>query len=164
VSERHKRAVVAGMKTIMGGQRSQKLMQEVIDATYDPSLPQATNANRLRILRNNIASAAQAKQEAAKYFTQYGTLAGFKGKIPDESDLTAGIDSPAPGAAPAGINAPPVPGATQLNVSPQGNARPMPSPQKLSILKANANNPEARQAFDEIFGAGAADHFLQGGQ
>lgn len=48
--------------------------------------------------------------------------------------------------------------------SPTGNARPIPSPDKLQILKRFANNPDARAAFDEIYGPGAADHFLQGGQ
>jgi hypothetical protein len=155
VMERHKRAVAASLKSILGARPAESVINQVIESTYDPSLPQETNANRLQILRDNLARSAKAKQGAAEYFTKNGTLTGYKGKVPDINDFLS--DNPA-------VNAPPVPGATRMNYSPSGNARPMPSDQKLAILKANANNPEARKAFDEIFGAGAADHFLQGGQ
>lgn len=73
-----------------------------------------------------------------------------------------------PDAAPSGaetpINAPSVQGASQLNYSPSGNARPIPAPDKIALLKQYANNPDARAAFDSIYGAGAADHFLAGGR
>jgi hypothetical protein len=57
---------------------------------------------------------------------------------------------------------PAVPGATQISVGP--NARPIPSPDKITLLRQYAKNPEAIKAFDELYGAGAAAHFLSGGQ
>jgi hypothetical protein len=60
------------------------------------------------------------------------------------------------------LNAPPVPGATRMNTGP--GARPVPTQDKVQLLRQYANNPEARAAFDEIYGAGAADHFLTGGR
>lgn len=45
-----------------------------------------------------------------------------------------------------------------------GGGRPMPTPQHMQALQQYANEPEARAAFDETYGAGAADHFLSGGR
>lgn len=48
--------------------------------------------------------------------------------------------------------------------APTSGGRPMPTQIQLQLLAQHANNPEAIAAFDENFGAGAADHFLQGGR
>lgn len=45
-----------------------------------------------------------------------------------------------------------------------GQRRPVPAQDKVQLLRQYANDPEAIKAFDEIYGAGAADHFLQGGR
>lgn len=39
-----------------------------------------------------------------------------------------------------------------------------PAPDKIELLKQHANNPEARKAFDEIYGEGAAEFYLTRGR
>lgn len=160
VAERHKRAVTASMRQILGSQRAEKLIDEVVGATYDPSLPQEVNANRLGVLIKNLKTAAAAKDRAAQYFSKNGTLKGYQGVVPEN----IGDVVNAPTAAMPASAAPPVPGANQMNVSATGNARPIPTYDTLQNLKAHAADPQAKQAFDKYYGAGAADHFLAGGQ
>ncbi len=90
------------------------------------------------------------------------------GPIAEQNGLGAAQDfNIEPLAAPGSTNVPKG-GAVQAGTIPGAvegpNARPIPTPDKLQILRQYANNPEAIKAFDEIYGAGAADHFLQGGR
>ena len=88
---------------------------------------------------------------------QLEKLRGLTPTPPSNPATTTSV--PMSGAPQQPIQAGSVPGAV---VGP--NARPIPAPDKLQILRQYANNPDARAAFDEIYGAGAADHFLQGGR
>lgn len=62
----------------------------------------------------------------------------------------------------AALSVPPVPGAANGPVvQGPGAAPPTPPARALNALKAYANNPDARAAFDEIYGPGAAEFYLQ---
>ncbi len=56
------------------------------------------------------------------------------------------------------------PGGTVDVYNSGGGARPVPSQQQIQMLRQYANDPEARQTFEEFYGAGSADWFLQGGR
>lgn len=59
------------------------------------------------------------------------------------------------------INVPEVPGATNGPVlQGPGAAPPKPPVKAINALKAYRNNPQARAAFDEIYGPGAAEFYL----
>jgi len=50
-------------------------------------LREAENAKRVDRLIKQIGNAAQAKLDAAQYFQQYGSLTGWKGRLPRLSDF-----------------------------------------------------------------------------
>lgn len=63
--------------------------------------------------------------------------------------------------------------ASQADMAPQPDPQasrianpgaPVPSSTDMQVLKANANNPQFVEAFNQKFGAGAADWFLTGGR
>jgi len=90
----HKRAVVASLRPILGSRPAQQIIQQIIEATYDPSLKQPYNAQRLKLLRKSLIEARDAKDEMANYYTtNKGTLKGYEGKNPDDiiGSLSGGI-------------------------------------------------------------------------
>ena len=50
-------------------------------------MDEAENAKRVRRLIEQIRAAANAKNSAAEYFQQYGTLKGWSGRLPSWSDF-----------------------------------------------------------------------------
>lgn len=129
----HVRAVAGGMKAILGGQRSQAIVQQIIGATYNADLPPAENLARLQRLRANIETAGKAKSAQVAYFKQHGTLAGYSGPDPEAlvggavNDFNAGSQQPSPAEPP--LNAPPVPGAMQpIQADPNGPLFPSQKP------------------------------------
>lgn len=87
--------VQRNLRLVLGAQFTEKEGERLISRAYNPALGAPENAKRLRRLVNQISTAAQAKQEAADYFDEHGTLAGFKGKTYSMADfLNMKFDDP----------------------------------------------------------------------
>lgn len=67
------------LKQILGGQFSEKEAQQLIERTYNPRLPDATNKRKIDALVKQLEAQGKAKQQAVEYFNSKGTLKGFKG-------------------------------------------------------------------------------------
>lgn len=122
------------------------------------------------IVRHNLEIQKTILERAMKKRADALTKSGFNPDVINSAyglDASTLKDNPIPSpqgpaqATPQEGENPNIPGVIY---SPEGNARPIPAPDKLQMLRRFANNPEAIKAFDEIYGPGAADHFLQGGQ
>ena len=73
--------VQRSLRKILGAQFTENEGARLISRTYDPRLPEKTNAKRLRRLVLQLEQAALAKEQAASYFEEHGTLKGFNGRI-----------------------------------------------------------------------------------
>ena len=106
--------VQRNLRLILGAQFTQKEGERLIARAYNPMLSEAENAKRVRRLITQIRAAAEAKQAAADYFSQYGTLKGWKGKVPTFADFNPDAETPTAAGGPVntdaatGTNAPPV--------------------------------------------------------
>jgi hypothetical protein len=138
-------AAVQQFRQLFGPRATQRELQVLFDIKGSTDKPAAVRKD----IYNRAIKIAQEKIDSNK--AQAAALRG-------------GTYYGAGGATPAATAAPPVPGATQMNVSAAGNARPFPTYDILQNLKAHAADPAAKQTFDKYYGAGAADHFLAGGQ
>lgn len=67
------------LKQILGGQFSEKEAQQLIERTYNPRLPDATNKRKIDSLVKQLEAQGRAKQQAVEFFNKNGTLKGFKG-------------------------------------------------------------------------------------
>lgn len=132
-------AVVQGtLKAVLGGQFAQKEAEQLFARTYDPRLPEAENAKRLKLLYNDLVNRAMLNEAAARYADQYGTLQGFQGYLPGLQDFIASQASPTSGR------------DTQQSI-PQG------------AIEALRSNPSLRDQFEQKYGAGSASSYLDGG-
>jgi hypothetical protein len=69
------------LKQTLGGQFTEREGLLFMQRGYDPALPEAENAKKLKRTINQLKMMATAKQRAADYYEENGTLTGFKGKI-----------------------------------------------------------------------------------
>jgi hypothetical protein len=74
----------------------------LISRAYDPKLSAEQNAARLRRLITQMRSAVEQKNEMARYFEEYGTLAGYVGKRPSVDDFYKAIEGQSRSALKAG--------------------------------------------------------------
>jgi hypothetical protein len=72
--------VQRNLREILGAQFTQKEGDRLIARAYNPKLEEAENAKRLARLSTAIEEASKAKQAAAAYYQQNGTIRGFQGK------------------------------------------------------------------------------------
>lgn len=79
--------VQRNLREILGAQFTEKEGERLIQRAFNENLPTPVNIQRLKRLTQQIRSAAKAKQEAAAYFNQHGTLQGFKGKTYSKADF-----------------------------------------------------------------------------
>lgn len=119
----------------------------------------------LQTIRTFIADSKKRIKE--KYDDLYGGDGGVSGEPqtaeqPVAPGVTTTTPTNLPATAPPSAGDVPIQGARVENQGP--GARPIPSPDKINLLRQYANDPEAKKAFDEIYGKGAADHFLAGGR
>jgi len=85
VKEQIQEIAQRNLRLILGPQFTAKEGEQLINRVYNPALPQDVNIQRLNLLQEQILSAAKSKQEAVDYYNEYGTLAGFKGKLYKDS-------------------------------------------------------------------------------
>jgi hypothetical protein len=81
VKESVEEVVQRNLRLILGAQFTEKEGERLISRAYNIALPQEENARRLKLLTEQVASAARAKQEAADYFSKNGTLRGWNGSL-----------------------------------------------------------------------------------
>lgn len=80
------------LRAILGGQFAQKEGEQLIARAFNPQLDEATNKVRVQRLLGALVKAAQSKEDAAKYFEEHGSLLGWKGSLPSQSDLDIDYD------------------------------------------------------------------------
>lgn len=86
--------VQRSLRAVLGAQFAQKEGDRLIARAYNPQLDAKTNATRVRRLLESILKMGQAKEAAAQYFEQNGTLEGWAGTIPSVGSLDAAISRP----------------------------------------------------------------------
>lgn len=79
--------VQRNLRTILGAQFTAQEGERLIARAFNPKLPPEENAKRVRRLFLQMSSAAEQKQAMADYFDQFGTLRGYKGKMPTVQDF-----------------------------------------------------------------------------
>lgn len=75
------------LRLVLGAQFTEKEGERLIARVFNPRLSEAENAKRADRLIQQIATAAQAKLDAAQYFQKNGTLTGWQGRLPRLSDF-----------------------------------------------------------------------------
>jgi hypothetical protein len=80
--------VQRNLRVILGAQFTEKEGERLIARAYNPRLPPAENAKRVRRLITQIRGMAEAKEASASYFEENGTLMGFNGRAPTPADLS----------------------------------------------------------------------------
>ena len=79
IEERVTEIVQRNLRLILGAQFTENEGKRLIARAYNIDLKAKTNAERVRRLVKQIALAAQAKQSAADWYEEHGTLQGWKG-------------------------------------------------------------------------------------
>jgi hypothetical protein len=85
--------VQRNLRVILGAQFTEKEGERLISRAFNPKLPPAENAKRVRRLFLQMETAAQQKQAMADYFNENGTLKGFQGKMPSVRDFENAMES-----------------------------------------------------------------------
>lgn len=80
-------SIQSSLRTVLGAQFTQKEGESLLARTYNPRLTPAQNAQNVQALIEQIRTAAQVKEDAARYFEENGTLKGWHGRIPQLSDF-----------------------------------------------------------------------------
>lgn len=83
--EKVEEIVQRNLRLILGAAFTAKEGEQLISRAYNPNQTQAENARRVKLLQKQIYDAAKTKQEAYDYLQENGTLAGFQGKLYNQS-------------------------------------------------------------------------------
>lgn len=79
--------VQRSLRQVLGAQFTEKEGERLIARAYNPALPEIENRKRVARLRIQLTQAAQAKDQAVRYFEKHGTLKGWKGRLPSLGDF-----------------------------------------------------------------------------
>jgi len=91
--EQVEEVVQRNLRAVLGAQFTEKEGERLIARAFNPKLPPEENAKRLRRLFLQMETAANQKQEMVDYFDEFGTLRGFRGKMPSISDFVKAMES-----------------------------------------------------------------------
>ncbi len=80
--EQVEEVVQRNLRLILGAQFTEKEGERLIARAYNPDLEEPDNLSRVKRLMASLTRAAQAKQDAADYYAQNGTLAKYTGEVP----------------------------------------------------------------------------------
>ena len=83
--EKVEEIVQRNLRLILGAAFTAKEGEQLISRAYNPNQTQAENARRVKLLQKQIYDAAKTKQEAYEHLQENGTLAGFQGKLYNQS-------------------------------------------------------------------------------
>ena len=84
--------VQRNLRVILGAQFTEREGERLISRAFNPKLPPAENAKRVRRLFMQMETAAEQKQAMVDYFNENGTLRGYKGKMPSVSDFEKAME------------------------------------------------------------------------
>jgi hypothetical protein len=84
--------VQRNLRVILGAQFTEREGERLISRAFNPKLPPAENAKRVRRLFMQMETAAEQKQAMVDYFNENGTLRGYKGKMPSVSDFERAME------------------------------------------------------------------------
>ena len=73
-------SVQASLRATLGSQFTEREGTLILRRAFDPMMSEKENARRVETLINQVDRLAKAKQSAADWFEQHGTMQGFKGK------------------------------------------------------------------------------------
>jgi hypothetical protein len=173
-------AIQTNLRRVLGSQYTEKEGENLLRRTFDPGLDEGVNMRRAEQVLKQLDSMAQAKDEAAKYYEQNGTLVGWNGSLArSQSDINIQDgknqerlppDPDLPPPAPASM-APAATGPVDTNVGGTtvrqgpGAAPPQPSSEDksrlISAFKRFGNDEKMKAAFDRKYGyPGLADEIL----
>ena len=103
VQDQVEEVVQRNLRLVLGAQFTEREGQRLIERAYNPRLSEAENKKRVDRLMRQIQSAAEAKDEASRYYEENGTLSGWRGKLwrmddfdPDRGESTKGTVKAAP--------------------------------------------------------------------
>jgi hypothetical protein len=88
VQQRVANTVQRSLRPILGSQFTENEAKRIIQNAYNPQLSTKENAVRVGRIADQISQMKQAKQEMADYFEQYGTLTGYKGRMPSSNSIS----------------------------------------------------------------------------
>ena len=80
--------VQRNLRVILGAQFTEKEGERLINRAFNEKLSTKENARRVKLLLNQIRTAAKAKNEAVNYFEKHGSLTGFKGQEFSKADFS----------------------------------------------------------------------------
>ncbi len=92
--ERVEEVVQRNLRLVLGAQFTEREGERLIARAYNPRLPEAQNAARLRRLASTMRAAAESRQEQIDYYQQHGTLTGWAGRAYTMDDFYAAVDEP----------------------------------------------------------------------
>jgi len=107
VRERFEEVVQRNLRLVLGAQFTEKEGERLISRAYNPRLSEELNGQRVTRLLTQMGQAAAAKNRAAAYFEENGTLQGYQGKLPSINDFNIEDDDNS-------ANTPSVPGTTRV--------------------------------------------------
>jgi hypothetical protein len=90
--EQVQEVVQRNLRIVLGAQFTEKEGNQLISRAYNPTLPPAQNAARLRKLFQQMSLAAQQRQAMVDYATENGTLKGYRGPQPSINDFYKALE------------------------------------------------------------------------
>lgn len=92
VQDRIAEVVQRNLRVILGAQFTEKEGKMLMDRAFNPALGEEENARRVRALITQIKTAADSKEDAARYFEENETLRGWTGKSYSLADFERAVD------------------------------------------------------------------------
>lgn len=174
VRDQVEEAIQSSLRQVLGAAYTEREGVNLLKRTWDPTLEDSVNAKRVRRVLGQLKAMAEAKEDAANYYEQFGSLRGWQGPSLSVDAINPEMPSPDEGnqttaqrSGPVRANAAPLytSGQPEARFRTSNNPQGLPPTQEnVQALRQMANDPQARQIFDEHFGQGAAEWFLQGGR
>jgi hypothetical protein len=90
--ERVQEVVQRNLRAVLGGAFTEREGAQLISRAYNPSLPPATNAARLRKLFQQLSISGQQRQGMVDFFEENGTLQGYRGPRPNVNDFYKALE------------------------------------------------------------------------
>lgn len=123
--DRVRSVIMQSLRDTLGAQFTEKEGENLIKTAWNPALDEKTNAKRLRQAIAKIENMVAAKQAAADYFEQFGTMQGYKGpRIETLRSEIAGDESSENWQGSAGIMKPGLLNKAKGLIQPEAQAAP----------------------------------------
>lgn len=95
IRERVEEVAQRNLRIILGAQFTEKEGEKLIARVYNQKLDEKENLKRVKALSKQMTKAFKAKESAADYYAENGTLKGWNGKIMTLSDIEEGFNEEA---------------------------------------------------------------------